>query len=741
MGNRSYDFSAITSDDWLELVEEVDRKRYLGAHISGMEVTQAIQYYKAPRHLTDASDRADDNSARLVAKKPAWVRVYLRSGILGISQTITGELELARKNSPIGLAWEPEVTLSPQAPGIVVPQANPDYALERSTLASTLNFIIPQDLMIGTLRLRAKIWQQGGAPDAPVDIYDEILQVNLLQTLRLRGIMISYNGPDPTLNPTNPPNVNLPAPTIADLQATAALTLTMNPVQSQGLFSSGGTVPWSIPLTGIANPPNSGSCSNEWFALNAVVAQAKTSDGNRNDVIYYGLLPTNTPIQNVGGCESCGVSTGPNGAQITMAHEIGHGAGLIHGPCGVPGDPNYPAYEPYDALNTPTASLGEYGLDINNGDIHEPTEKDYMSYCWPKWVSLYHHWKLIWNNKFDPQLIGGFRIREPLLVDQFLWPWEYIPDPPLWERHSGDLQMKAQKVISIIGIVNEDSQISIQSLMRVTALPSIIGALETTMIAQLRGKEGKVVATAPVMRLRSYAYGCHCEDNQYHNHRRYIFQAFVPDVEDGTAISIIDKKDKEQSNREAWTRTAPERAPNINEFNIRISKNQARADWKAKFYSDHIPEFCLQFSKDNGKSWNGLAVGIHEYSYEFNLSDLPVGLVKFKLLANDGFFTSTAQTKAMKLPKHEPTISILHPQDSSILVAGLPMRLWATVNFLTTPEFKTTRYVWTVDGKEVAHDIDNWIIAPKRGKHRCVFMFEHDGARSKVDVSFKTISP
>lgn len=46
--------------------------------IDGVEVSQAIQYYHADRHLTDPADRGADNSLGLVAYKPAWVRVYVR---------------------------------------------------------------------------------------------------------------------------------------------------------------------------------------------------------------------------------------------------------------------------------------------------------------------------------------------------------------------------------------------------------------------------------------------------------------------------------------------------------------------------------------------------------------------------------------------------------------------------------------------------------------------------------------
>jgi hypothetical protein len=371
---------------------DFDVERWLvRSYVAGVEVTQAIQYYRAAQHLTNSDDRGSDNSVRLVARKPAWVRVYVRSGILGVSQNLTGDLVVERRTGILMTQWTTLATLDPQPAGFVASQRNPAYATERGTIGSSLNFIVPADLMQGIVRVTARIWALGDATRTPIDTWEETVDASLLQTLSLRGVFVTYSGPDPTKNATNPPTVNLPAPTLANLQATAAWTLTTNPVESQGIFSSAGQMNWFAPLTGTATSP--GGCSSDWQGFTFWLSLIKNNDGNRSDVIYYGLLPAATPIANVTGCELYGVSAGTDTDQRTMAHEIGHGAGLKHAPCSVTGttvDASYPAYEPYDRANTPRASIGEYGLDITNGTLHPPTDKDYMSYCGPAWISLYN---------------------------------------------------------------------------------------------------------------------------------------------------------------------------------------------------------------------------------------------------------------------------------------------------------------------------------------------------------------
>ena len=136
-------------------------------------------------------------------------------------------------------------------------------------------------------------------------------------------------------------------------QQSAALTLQMMPVQTTGWFTSAGTVPWNLPLD---DPRTSaGGCSANWDALLARQTTQRTNDGNRGDVVYYGLLPPMIPL-GVPGCGVGGLGAGKSGDQGTFVHEIGHGYDFQHTPCGNTGasDPNYPTYEPH-----PSASIWE----------------------------------------------------------------------------------------------------------------------------------------------------------------------------------------------------------------------------------------------------------------------------------------------------------------------------------------------------------------------------------------------
>ena len=112
--------------------EVVDRLRFFRLYVDGMEVSQAIQYYHSAEHLTDSADIAPDNSVRLIAGKPAWVRVYVRSLLLNQITGVTGTLEVSRQS--FFNIYNTLGTLNPEAPGTVTATRNPDYDTERSSI-------------------------------------------------------------------------------------------------------------------------------------------------------------------------------------------------------------------------------------------------------------------------------------------------------------------------------------------------------------------------------------------------------------------------------------------------------------------------------------------------------------------------------------------------------------------------------------------------------------------------------
>jgi len=713
-----------------ELGEDVGVLRPDEPFIVGAEISQGIQYYQASRHLTDENDRGPDNSVFHIVGKPAWVRVYIHSGAFSAGETITGQMDIERR-FPNSSVYEHLSRTGPVGPGVVTVERRPSYADERSTLASTLNFVLPAWMMIYILRLTITIWRSDDAAQSPVDSFTTGTGAVLVQTLKLRGVLIVYNGP-PSLNPpAGTPNLQLPAPGLADLQSTAAWTLTTYPVQSTAVFSSAGSLTWNTPLTGPQFPP--GGCSTQWIALNAAIAEVKTNDGNRNDVVYYGLLPSGTPIANVSGCESSGVSAGPNGAQITMAHEVGHGAGLRHAPCGNVGtsaDPAYPAYEPYDPPGMPTASIGEYGLDINTGRIILPTAKDFMSYCGPNWISLYHWSRLINADKLSPHNAAVPTDDPRQLVDPFLWPWEYLPDPPPWERGPANVPVAATPLISIIGTVDAADEVEIVSVMRVTALPILTGT-RTHLIAELVGAAGGIVARAPVVRLDSHGAACGCAGEPADEaDGPYLFQALLDDVETGAALLIRRRRPAtlavaEGDEKPIWIREAPDRAPLVQRVTAEVDDHAVHLRWSTMpHHGERQVTHSVQVTKDEGKSWNSVAVRVVGEAVDVSLDGLPTGPLRFRVLAHDGFHTASAVSDPITIPARPPVVTILHPVDGQPVPGGGSNGLYGAVTSLRGILDDRATVEWRIDGEPVDRGLDVFVKTPSPGQHQVELVVE-----------------
>lgn len=698
--------------EYLERSDLIDHIRLPKLVIQGIEVTQAIQYYRAASHLTDPADRQPDNAVQLVAGKPAWVRVYVRSGFFKASvPNVTGTLEVSKRHG--GVLYTTAFTLSPQPPGSVTARANPDYATERGSTGYTLNFIIPADEMCGSMRLRATITSTGGDTDEHV-IY---IAAKLRQTLRLRGIMVGYNGPTSTT--PGAPNLTLAAPTVANMQTTSAWTLLTFPVRSVANYSSGGTITWTLPLT---DPPScSGCCTPNWVALNTAVQAQRVADGNRTDVLYYGLMAAGIPMGPIIGCNTGGVSTGSNNDGVTMAHELGHHCGLPHAPCGTPGDPNYPAYEPYDPAATPQASIGEYGLNISNGNVLPPaTFKDMMAYCGPRWISLYNYGRLTNNASLEPISVcqDYHWWKDYVLYDPILIPEKWLPNPPPepgWRVRD----VQRSPVISIIGVMHSETDVQITSVMRLEAVPQVVNGIETAYTAEMTGEKGNVAARAVVFRLQPHGAGCGCKSGDKGDSRYpFIFQAFLPNTERGEALRI------RRGEHGVWERKAPKTSPRISSFKASARENRLVANWNFEGSSGEEAEFWLQWSGDEGRTWNALTSGLHGEKAVVELSSGPAGKALVRVLGSDGFSTAASKPVSVGFPERGAAVSILSPRDGQTLLTGSAMRLWGAASGADGEPLETREARWLVDNEAVAQGLDAFIAAPKPGQHKLTLRTE-----------------
>lgn len=686
--------------------------------IRGLEVTQAIQYYHSDQHLTDPTEELPDNSVTLIANKPAWVRIYVESDSGQPVANVSGTLTLSWEFLSVKFGQAPMV-LNPQPPGSVTAQFNPDYKSTRAGIAATLNFIIPADQLIGPIALEASV----SAPSIQGQVTKSIsISATLRQTLKLRGVMLGYNGPDPN-HPGQ--NLTIAAPTLADLQSTASWALKVMPVQSNAVFEVATTLSQNTPLTGTAT---NGGCTTAWLNLNAAIAQAKVADGSLTGYVYYGLMPSNFPnTSNVGGCESSGVSSGPVGSQVAMAHEIGHACGLSHAPCGSVGtsaDPNYPAYPPYDTAQNRTASIGEYGLDISTGDIATPeTAKDYMSYCGPQWISLYNNANLLNNDVLNPEAVGTIYPWWLYIVAYDPWWWlHYQPDPPWYVVDPGPIEeipVVVQNVITVIGTIDATEQVQITSVTRSAVFDTTIAGAAGALMLRLLSAAGEVLVAAPMIEVVGQGgCGCGCGGpaggcKRGRPTRPALIMAHLPDVAPGAALTI------QSGDRTVWERRAPPRPVRVDAPRIERADGMLAVSWSARWPRGASRQAWLRVSADRGRTWKAVATGISESPATLDPAQLPAGQLLLQVVAHDGFFSTYSTSTVFDNEMLPPILAILHPHPRRPLIAGEALHLWGSLAGQQALPSAETRFLWTIDGEPAGEGLQVFTTVPPAGTHSC----------------------
>ncbi|HEY9400847.1 MAG TPA: hypothetical protein VIP76_05045 [Luteimonas sp.] len=697
----------------------VERYRLWEARVLGIEVTQAIQYHRASEHLTDPADRGMDNAVQLVAYKAAWVRVYVRSGLLSSIANVTGTLELARRGYSMSYAIID--TYTPQG-GVVTAEQTLAYKTERGQRWRTLNFVIPASEFHGTLRLTARLTGYADS-DTSVEV-----TARLVQTLRVRAMLIAYDGPSTSApaTPTTPvTQLTLARPTLADLQATASTAFAAMPVQATGSFALCANMNWFSPL----DDPRTGNgeCSVNWNALLWWLSKLRDNDGNRSDVVYYGLLPTGIPL-NVPGCGDAGLGAGAAGDLMTFLHEIGHGYGFQHTPCGAAGatDPDYPRYEPY-----PMASIGEFGLDIRNGTIFDPqTTYDYMSYCNPRWMSLYQLERLVQHERLDPRWLPDRNVfddhphQRPYDLEHTWW-----PDPP-WLQEN--MEHRMNPVISIQGVVHEDGRIEVQSVARIRVMAPAHGTA-THWVAKLLDERGAVLSRAILLR-REHQGGscCGCADaHRDPDAPPFAFRTYVPDVAPGASLRI------EGPGEESWSRNAEGQPPRFAEAVARLVDEQSLAlEWRVE--PDEVKDVWLQWRRNGDDAWHGLAVGLQENRATLPLDGLPAGDIELRLIAHDGFFSTESEPIRVALPEREPVVAIVSPPEGMTVRVDTPMQLQGNITDSAGQPLPGESLQWWLDGVPIGRDRERWLTAPAAGRHELVLQVEWERGVVRRRVSFTT---
>lgn len=713
-------------------------QRHPKLQVQGLEVTQAVQHYRAAEHLTDPADRGPDNSLRLVVDKTAWVRTYLRSGQdpafdNGQLAGVTGTLRVERR---VGGVWGAVANIAPQNGPVTAEDSFASYDAERGNINTTLNFVVPAHVMTGLLRFSVDVRGPFAPCTGHVASRSTQVDVNLRQTLNAAFITIGYQG----RNATDTGNLDLPAPTLATCQAETSWAMTTYPVSGLANARIAGTFITETPI----DDPRScdGCCSPNWGPLLDEIEELVDLDVAAHpgeQWVYYGIIAGGIPV-NVPGC-SGNATGGVEGAPVTYAHEIGHQFGLPHARCGNAGggNPAYPVYEPYDLPEDPPAttnwtmaSIGEYGLDINTGAIANPNNfEDFMSYCGPRWISAFTYQYLTNLAQLDPVVLptgaGAPRIIEdntPRLVRD---------------------ETAIEPMIHVLGAIGIDGAVTVASVARMdTAYRRGLGQ-PTGYLAQHLDAQGRVLAQDVVYGYRDDGHGagkggktgdCGC-GGDCSEPRPMRFKALLRDSAPGAMLRIV------KLGEVVWERKGADKPPKLSGVRATLAKNgDLELAWKLEGVDkqaakDTAGEVWVRWSADDGKTWHALTVGLRGGQARVPAAQLPAGTLRFELLANDGFHTVRARTEPLALPERPPAVSVLYPTATAAVYGERQIHLWGSASSHGGRPIEAEAAEWFINGKSVGHGLDLWVDNPGAGRNALALVVRDGELEGWAELTFE----
>jgi hypothetical protein len=715
--------------------EALEVSKLFGLRIDGVEVTQSTQHYRASDHLTDAADRGADNSIPLIAGKTTMVRVYVRN-FAGPLPGVTGTLTVESASWLYG--WRVVAAPAPLPPGTTTAQSDPNYANERGQLSWSLNFRIPGAVVSGRMRLSAVIRSADGAD---TDTMTLEVSASLRQTLRVRGIPISYQGPDAAGNP-----VTLTRPTVAEFATTAATALAMFPVEDRPDVTLTGNFNWFAPLTGSPDPSNPGGCAPSWNGLLYWLNLMKSADGNRPDWIYYGLAPANIPIGFNSGCGGQGgVGAGLVNDTAAFAHECGHVAGFGHAPCnlttGDPNDPSYPAYEPYDTPTAKRASIGEYGVDLRNDAIASPAmTADFMSYCAGQWIGPYHYRSLVGHALLNPRRIVERGPKLPDWVHDQIIPELDLPRPGPVELDVPFLRHRepAQRLVVITGLMRR-GQLERVTVLRVATRVAAAGTALPGAVVAIRNAQGLMIDRARLRRASLFGCGCGSGDGEQEpGYESGLVQAFLADRDDIDSVSIS------REDTVLWSSEAPSEALSFVHVSAEVGDQDLRIRWQVTGATQDT-SYIVRRSDDQGQQWEVVTLvpaspdreADTDQTITIALDGLASGTALLQVLAIEGLQTVASDAVDVTIPDRAPSVAILWPREGTVVVHDHPLRLWGVALSASGDRLPDDALSWHLDGRPAGQgSVSDAALGAWEGEHRATLRIRSEHGDAEASVTF-----
>lgn len=298
--------------------------------------------------------------------------------------------------------------------------------------------------------------------------------------------------------------------------------------------------------------------------------------------------------------------------------------------------------------------------------------------------------------------------------------------------------VKPQPVISIIGVMHEEDLVEVTSIMRLDAVPQVRQGLKTDLAVELVGDGEEILDRVPVYRLPSHDF-CDCgrEGDDPLSAYPYVFQAFLSDVAPGVMLRILRGDD------DLWRRVAPKHEPRLEGFRGGVERGELLIEWGVTAARREDVECWLQWSEDEGETWQGLTTGLRQVDavrLDLNALNLPGGGIWVRLLASDGFHTTISEPVEVEIPERPPTITIMSPRNGQRLLAGGSLRLWGIVSAVDGSSLEVDDAYWLLNDQLVGHGLDVMSVVPEPGEYSLTLVVAVGEEHFHATINFLSVS-
>ena len=615
-----------------------------------------------------------DNSVRLVANKPTFVRFHVRS---------------ARDEYPVSAKLVVRTpihgtTLYPINPGGLV-RVGPDPL--RDALNDSFLFEVPSDYTdAGMVTFDAEVNPPTGGP-----ITSDLLLFE--RDAQLPDTRLSNDHISTTVTFETVPNVRLVlyavdyesfgrhyTPSEFHQRMLTSWLRRAYPIDDLGVlrrtYDHGNGVPTCGQVNSYLAAKRNLDIAHRWFAVNGIPLTTR----------YYGMVADGGGFMR--GCAESipgHVASGPTGNTITRerwdsdgsygdwygGHELAHTWDRRHAPfCGA-ADAMAPAY-PYPNGNISGVNVGNlafFGFDTLSRRLYGPDWFDLMTYCDYEWPSDFTYEGLMdrLQSEGGSTLVTAYprAATDRLLVVGAL-------DPGTGELHLEPLVVIANAV---------------ETKERIPGPYAIV----------LRDAGGSELARYPFTPSESHV-DAFADDGSTAPAPSLLFIDELVAYVAGTTRVDIDGPGGTLTTIRAGIHppTVQLLGPNGGES---LAGAKIPVAWSASDVDGDPLTFLIQYSRDNGSSWEVVAQNLTGSSVDIEAVNLPAGSSALvRVTANDGIHSASDQSDAsFTIPNHAPTAEIVEPPADATIAIGQTIRLTAEAYDIESGSMTADQLDWYSD--------------------------------------------